>query len=137
VPIIVGGGGPKRTPRLAATYADEFNLPFSPNTDFAAAKDRVTAACEARDRDPATMTWSTALTTVMGADEAEYARRCEAIGWEPDALRSGQLGGSPEEVRDRLGQWAEAGAERVYLQVLDLADLDHIAFLGEELIGRV
>jgi alkanesulfonate monooxygenase len=137
VPIIVGGHGTKKTPRLAATYADEFNLAFSPLSDFGPAKDRVTAACEARDRDPATMTWSVALTVAMGADEEAYRRRAEAIGHDPDQLRSGQLGGTVEEVKDRLGQWTDAGIERVYLQVLDLDDLDHIAFLGEELVGRV
>ena len=136
-PIIVGGHGAKRTPRLAATYADEFNLPFAPMADFTTQKERVSAACEARDRDPATMTWSVALTTAMGADEAEFTRRADAILHTPDQLRNDQLGGTPEEIRDRLGQWADLGAERVYLQVLDLADLDHIAQLGEELIGRV
>ena len=136
-PIIVGGHGAKRTPRLAATYADEFNLPLSPMADFTTQKERVTAACEARDRDPATMTWSVALTTAMGADEAEFTRRAEAIVHTPEQLRNDQLGGTPEEIRDRLGQWADLGVQRVYLQVLDLADLDHIALLGEELVGRV
>ena len=42
-----------------------------------------------------------------------------------------------DDVKDRLVQWSEAGAERIYLQVLDLADLDHIAFLGDELVGQV
>ena len=136
-PVIIGGHGPTRTPRLAATYADEFNFPFSPIPDFTAQVERVTAACEARDRDPATMTWSTALTAVMGADEAEFQRRAEAIGHDPEGLRTGQLGGTPDQIRDRLGQWAEAGAQRVYLQVLDLADLDHIALLADELIDQV
>ncbi|MET0738637.1 MAG: LLM class flavin-dependent oxidoreductase, partial [Acidimicrobiales bacterium] len=135
--VIVGGHGPKRTPRLAATYADEFNLGFSPIADFTAQIERVAAACEARDRDPATMTWSTALTAVMGADDAEFRRRTEAIGHDPEWLRTGQLGGTPDQIRDRLGQWAEAGAQRVYLQVLDLGDLDHIALLADELIGQV
>ncbi len=136
-PIIVGGHGAKRTPRLAATYADEFNLPFAPMADFTTQKQRVSAACEARDRDPATMTWSVALTTAMGADEAEFTRRADAILHTPDQLRNDQLGGTPEELRDRLGQWAGLGVQRVYLQVLDLADLDHIAQLGAELVGRV
>jgi F420-dependent oxidoreductase-like protein len=136
-PVIIGGHGAKRTPRLAATYADEFNCPFSPIPDFTAQVERVSAACEARDRDPASMTWSTALTAVMGADEAEFQRRAEAIGHDPEGLRTGQLGGTPDQMRDRLGHWAEAGAQRVYLQVLDLADLDHIALLADELIGRV
>ncbi len=137
VPIIVGGGGAKKTPRLAATYADEFNLPFSPIADFSAAVDRVTAACEARDRDPATMTWSVALTVAMGADESEFERRAEAIVHDPDQLRTGQLGGTPDEIRDRLGQWADAGAERVYLQVLDLADLDHLDLVAGEVAPQL
>jgi F420-dependent oxidoreductase-like protein len=136
-PIIVGGHGPHRTPRLAATYADEFNLPFSPIADFGPQRDRVRAACEAQGRDPGELTWSAALTVAVGADEGEYRRRAEAIDWDPEQLRTGQLGGTPDEARDRLGQWAEAGAERIYLQVLDLGDLDHIALLGEELLGRV
>jgi F420-dependent oxidoreductase-like protein len=136
-PVIIGGHGPKRTPRLAATYADEFNFPFSPIPDFTAQVERVTAACEARERDPSTMTWSTALTAVMGADEAEFQRRAEAIGQDPEGLRTGQLGGTPDQIRDRLGQWADAGTQRVYLQVLDLRDLDHIALLSEELVGKV
>jgi alkanesulfonate monooxygenase SsuD/methylene tetrahydromethanopterin reductase-like flavin-dependent oxidoreductase (luciferase family) len=136
-PVIIGGHGPKRTPRLAATYADEFNFPFSPIADFPTQVERVTAACEARDRDPATMTWSTALTAVMGADETEFRRRADAIVRDPEGLRNGQLGGTPDQIRDRLGQWADAGAQRVYLQVLDLADLDHIALLADELVGQV
>jgi len=136
-PVIIGGHGPKRTPRLAAAYADEFNLGFSPIADFTAQVERVTAACAARDRDPATMTWSAALTAVMGADEAEFQRRAEAIGHDPEGLRTGQLGGTPDQIRERLGQWADAGAQRVYLQVLDLGDLDHIALLSEELVGQV
>ena len=136
-PVIIGGHGPKRTPRLAAIYADEFNFGFSPIADFTAQVERVTAACEARDRDPATMTWSVALTAVMGADEVDFQRRAEAIGQDPEGLRSGQLGGTPDQIRDRLGQWADAGAQRVYLQVLDLRDLDHIALLSEELVGQI
>jgi F420-dependent oxidoreductase-like protein len=133
-PIIIGGHGTRRTPRLAATYADEFNLAFSPITDFAPARERVEGACEAQGRDPGELVWSVALTVAMGADEAEYRRRAEAIGQDPDGLRAGQLGGTVEQVRDRLGQWNEAGAQRIYLQVLDLADLDHVAFLGAELL---
>ena len=136
-PIIIGGAGPKRTPRLAATYADEFNLPFSPLGFFTEQKGRVTDACEARDRDPATMTWSAALVACGGADEAEVARRAAAIGREVDELRENGLAGTPEELRDTLGRWRDAGAERIYLQVLDLSDLDHLALLAEELLGRV
>jgi alkanesulfonate monooxygenase SsuD/methylene tetrahydromethanopterin reductase-like flavin-dependent oxidoreductase (luciferase family) len=86
-PVIVGGSGPKTTPRLAATYADEFNLPFSPLADFVAQRERVTAACEAIGRDPATMIWSAALVVCCGDDEATFRRRAAAIDREPDEVR--------------------------------------------------
>ncbi|HEX9994898.1 MAG TPA: LLM class F420-dependent oxidoreductase [Acidimicrobiales bacterium] len=136
-PVIVGGGGPRRTPRLAARFADEFNLPFGSLDDFAAARRRVGEACEAIDRDPATMRWSAALAVCCGADEGEVERRAATIGREPAELREHAVAGTPDECRATLGRWAEAGADRLYLQVLDVRDLDHVALLGAELVGRV
>lgn len=133
-PIIVGGGGARRTPAIAAAYADEFNLPFGSIDDFTAARDRVRAACEASGRDPATMRWSAALVVCCGVDEAEVARRAAAIGRAPAELRDRGLAGTPAEVLDGLGAWADAGAERMYLQLLDVRDLDHVALLGAEVV---
>lgn len=130
VPIIIGGNGTTRTPQLAATYASEFNLPFTSLEGFVAQKERVTAACAAIDRDPATMTWSAALIVCAGADAAEVARRAAALGREPDELRQNGVAGTPDECADTIGRWAEAGAERLYLQVLDLADLDHLDLIA-------
>jgi len=129
-PIIIGGGGPKRTPRLAATYADEFNLPFAPIERFTAQADRVRQACDAVGRDPATMRFSAALIVCCGASEAEVRRRAEAIGRQPDELRTNGAAGTPEEVVATLQRWSEAGATRVYLQVLDLSDLEHLALIA-------
>ncbi len=131
VPIIVGGGGPKRTPALAARFATEFNTPFVPRDFFVAQCDRVRAACEAIDRDPASMTFSVALVVCCGADEAEVERRAAAIGRQPDELRQNGVAGTPDEVAATLRSWGDAGAERVYLQVLDLADLDHLDLVAE------
>lgn len=125
-PIIIGGGGAVRTPRLAARHAAEFNVPFVPIEFFLQQKDRVTAACEAIERDPATMTWSVALVLCCGTDEAEVTRRAAAIGREPAELRTNGAAGTVSEVVDTLGRWADAGAQRIYLQVLDLGDLDHL-----------
>ena len=58
IPIVIGGGGPKRTPALAARYAAEFNLPFAPLERFVEQRERVAAACEAIDRDPTSITYS-------------------------------------------------------------------------------
>jgi F420-dependent oxidoreductase-like protein len=132
VPIVIGGGGPTRTPALAARYASEFNVPFAPVEFFTAQCDRVRAACEAIDRDPATMTFSIALVLCCGADEAEVVRRAAAIGREPGELRQNGAAGTPEEVVAALRAWADAGADRIYLQVLDLADLDHLDLVAAD-----
>jgi F420-dependent oxidoreductase-like protein len=132
VPIVIGGGGPRKTPRLAARFASEFNTPFVTQLFFAEQSDRVRAACEAIDRDPATMTFSVALVACCGADEAEVERRAAAIGREPAELRTNGVAGTVDEVGERLRSWAEVGAERIYLQVLDLADLDHLDLIAAD-----
>jgi F420-dependent oxidoreductase-like protein len=136
-PIIIGGAGRYRTPGLAARYAAEFNLPFHPHDAFGVACDRARAACEAIGRDPATMVLSAAQVLCCGKDEAEYRRRAEAIGRDPDQLRAGGACGTPAEVTEVLRTYAAAGATRIYLQVLDLADLDHLRLVAEEVMPEV
>ena len=136
-PIIVGGYGPRTTPRLAATYADEFNLPFAPLDVFGAQCDRVRAACDALGRDPSTMTWSIALVLCCGRDDAEVARRAGAIGRPVDDLRANGAAGTPHEVLDTIASYAAAGASRVYLQVLDLHDLDHLSLVAESVLAHL
>jgi F420-dependent oxidoreductase-like protein len=136
-PIVMGGAGGVRPPRLAARFADEFNVPFHPMKETAAQFDRVRAACEAAGRDPATMTLSVALTVVCGGDEAEFARRAAAIGRSAEHCRTYDLGGLPAEVVERIGGYAGLGATRVYLQYLDLHDLDHLRLLAAEVMPHV
>ncbi|WP_285775561.1 LLM class F420-dependent oxidoreductase [Microtetraspora sp. NBRC 13810] len=134
-PIIIGGGGAKRTPRLAAAFADEFNVPFHHVEDTRAAYERVRVACEAVGRE--SMTYSAAHVVVCGSDEKEIARRAAAIGREEAELRVNGLTGTPAEVLEKIGAYAEAGAERLYLQVLDLSDLDHLELLAAEVLPHV
>jgi F420-dependent oxidoreductase-like protein len=136
-PILVGGLGKRRTPALAARYADEFNLPFVSVEDSVAQFQRVKDACAAIDRDPAGMVWSNALVLCCGRDEAEVARRAAAIGREPAELRENGLAGTPTEVVDKLGRYTEIGSQRVYLQVLDLADLDHLDLVAAEVMRQL
>jgi F420-dependent oxidoreductase-like protein len=136
-PLIVGGGGAKRTPRLAATFAAEFNLPFSSPADTGAQFARVRAACKDAGRDPDTLRLSTAQTVCCGANDTEVERRARDIGREAKDLRAHGLAGTPDEVVARLQEFAAVGAESVYLQVLNLDDLDHIALLSEEVLPRV
>jgi F420-dependent oxidoreductase-like protein len=137
IPILVGGGGKKRTPRLAARYAAEFNVPFMSADDNARLFAGVREACGEAGRDPSSLVYSSALVLCVGRDEAELARRAAAIGREVDELRAHGVAGSPAEAVDILGRYAEAGAERVYLQVLDLSDLDHLDLVASEVAPQL
>ncbi|SCX49687.1 probable F420-dependent oxidoreductase, Rv1855c family [Klenkia marina] len=137
IPVLVGGRGAKRTPALAARYAAEFNTPFTSAADAAGLFDRVRAACADVGRDPATMTLSSALVLCVGATDAELARRAAAIGRDVDELRANGVAGSPAQAVDTLGRFAEAGATRVYLQVLDLADLDHLDLVAAQVAPQL
>jgi F420-dependent oxidoreductase-like protein len=133
-PVILGGWGAKRTPRLAATYAQEFNVPFAPVEAFGAACDNVRRACEAIDRDPASIRYTVASVVCVGTDEAEFRKRAEAIGHDPDQLRQNACAGLANEVVDRVRAFGDAGAETVYLQLLDLDDLDHVRLIASDVV---
>jgi F420-dependent oxidoreductase-like protein len=136
-PIILGGWGTKRTPRLAARFADEFNMPFPPVSYFREGCDHVRAACEKIDRDPATMRFTAAVVVCVGRDEAEFTKRAGAIGHKPEDLRANAAGGLPGEVVERIHAFAEAGAETIYLQLLDLDDRDHLRLIAAEVAPHV
>ncbi|GAA1345325.1 LLM class F420-dependent oxidoreductase [Saccharothrix algeriensis] len=138
VPVLVGGTGAKRTPALAARHATEFNLPFTSAEVAARQFERVDAACREIGRDPATMTRSAALVACVGRDDAEVARRAAAIGREVAELKENGLAGTPAEVVDRLARWREdTGVSRVYLQVLDLSDLDHLELVAAQVAPQL
>lgn len=125
VPIIIGGGGKKRTPMLTAQYGNEFNSSFQGLSGFIAGADRVRAACAAIGRTDLPR-MSAGMVVVCGENEATFERRAAAIGREPADLRANGACGTVDEVAATLRSFAEAGAERIYLQVLDLHDLDHL-----------
>jgi F420-dependent oxidoreductase-like protein len=133
-PIIIGGGGARRTPRLAATYADEYNVNFQPPETTGERFARVREACQRAGRDPSSLVYSVALAVCCAPDDATLRRRAAAIGRGVEELRQNGLCGTPAEVLDRLRRYQALGAGRAYLQVLDLADLDHIRYLGAELL---
>ncbi len=134
IPLVIGGHGPKRTPELAARFAADFNVGFSDVGTVAAQFDRVRTACEAIGRDPAELVYSTALTICCAASPADLERRAAAIGRDVSSLRQDGLAGSPQEIVDKLGTFADSGTGRAYLQVLDLHDLDHIAEIGAAVV---
>jgi F420-dependent oxidoreductase-like protein len=134
-PVIVGGTGPRRTPNLAARFADEFNLPpFNPPAAVLEAFARVRAACEDVGRDPASLELSVTLTTVCGADETEVERR-GAVS--PPQFAGADLAGTPSRVVEQLAAYREVGADRAYLRVLDLRDVEQIELLGAEVLPRL
>lgn len=130
-PIVIGGKGRTRTPRLAARFADEFNVPFAALDEVASLYARVDAACDVSGRDPSEIVRSTALVLCCGANQVEVARRAGAIGREVGELKEHGVAGTPDECIETLREYAALGATRVYLQVLDLADLDHLDLVAE------
>ena len=131
VPIIMGGGGPTRTPALSARYASEHNVGFRPVATFIERKQRVDAACAAIGRDRP-IRYSVAIVVCAGGSEADVARRAAAIGRTPQQLREDGAAGSAEEVAATLREYTDAGCERIHLQILDVSDLDHLDFIANE-----
>ena len=129
--MIVGGGGPKRTPYLAARFADEFNLPFSSPDNFQAQVNRVKDACETIGRDPNSLTYSVAQVLCVGESEDELIRRASSIGRELSDLIENGVAGTLDQARARIQAFHDVGATRIYLQVLDEDDLDHISLLSK------
>lgn len=137
-PIIIGGNGAKRTPALAAQFAAEYNLAF-PSFDFVEPQyDRVRAALQAAGRSPDDFVYSAAFVVCAGRNDAEINRRAEAIAREGEELRTNTpLVGTPAEIVDRLGRFSEAGVQRVYIQLLDMSDLDHIELFATEVARQL
>lgn len=133
-PIVLGGVAKKRGAALAARFADEYNAGFSSVDDTQAVFERVRTAAAETGRE---LVYSIAHTVCVGRDDAELARRAEAIGRNVATLRANSVAGSPAEVVDRLGAFGELGATRAYLQVLDLSDLDHLELIASEVLPHV
>ena len=133
-PIIMGGAGVKRTPRLTARFATEFNVPFSPPDRWAELSNIVREACGAIGRNPDDLVYSCAQVACCGEDEVEMERRSTAIGRQSDELRQNGFAGSPEEVQKRAAEYEDLGCDRIYLQILDDQDLGHLDVLAETLL---
>ncbi len=136
-PVLIGGSGPRRTPALAARYADEYNVGFESVADTEAAFGRVRDACSAAGRDPSAMVYSAAQVVCCGRTPQELSRRAAAIGRDLAELREHGLAGTPGEVTAKIGEFAGIGASRIYLQVLDLSDLGHLELLASDVLPQV
>jgi F420-dependent oxidoreductase-like protein len=136
-PLIVGGHGAKRTPRLAATFADEFNVPFSPLDVSKAQFERVDMACAVIERDPASLLRSLAVVVCCGENDAEVKRRAANIGRDVEEMSRDGLVGTPAQIVEKIETYREIGVSRVYLQVLDFDDLDHVRLIASEVVTAV
>jgi F420-dependent oxidoreductase-like protein len=137
VPIIIGGRGTRRTPRLAGRYADEFNTPFTGADEARELFARVDEAAERAGRKPGDLVHSSTLVVCAGRDDAEVARRAAAIGREVAELKENGLAGGPAEITERIGRFQDAGTTRIYLQILDLSDLDHLELIASEVMPQL
>jgi alkanesulfonate monooxygenase SsuD/methylene tetrahydromethanopterin reductase-like flavin-dependent oxidoreductase (luciferase family) len=133
-PIVMGGAGGPRSARLAVSFADEYNVSFRSIDASRDIHQRVRRACTDAGRDPSTLSWSVAQTLCCGRNDAEIARRADAIGRDVDELRENGLTGTPAEVLDKLGRFAVEGVDRFYLQVLDITDLDQLRLVADEVM---
>jgi alkanesulfonate monooxygenase len=122
---------------LAAKYATEFNMPFVNSDAFVEQCARVREACTSIGRDPKTLKYTVAQTTVCGTDTAEVERRTKKIGREVTELSANGLCGTPSEILAKIGEWKKAGAETIYMQILDLDDLDHLDLIGKEVLPHI
>jgi alkanesulfonate monooxygenase SsuD/methylene tetrahydromethanopterin reductase-like flavin-dependent oxidoreductase (luciferase family) len=98
---------------------------------------RVRDALAEAGRDESSMVWSAAQTLCCGRDDAEVRRRAEAIGQDADELRANRIAGTPAECVDRIGQFADLGVTRIYLQTLDVDDLDHLELVAAEVAPQL
>jgi F420-dependent oxidoreductase-like protein len=137
-PIIVGGLGPRRTPELAARYADEFNAAFA---ELEVARERfalVRRRAEELGRDPASVRLSVVIPRVcIGIDAADVAHRRRVLGPPVGAIPDQGMSGSPAYVADRLAEWVQAGIDRIYIHQLEVDDIEHVRLLGEEVAPRL
>jgi F420-dependent oxidoreductase-like protein len=138
-PVIVGGSGPRRTPSLAARFADEYNVPFQPLDATRACYARVADACAAEGRtDRADLVLSAAQTVVCGRTDVEVRDRASAAGVDLSRARArGGIAGTTGEVAEQLLAFREAGASRMFLQVLDLSDLDHLDVIASDVASQL
>jgi F420-dependent oxidoreductase-like protein len=146
-PIIIGGGGARRTPRLAAQFGDEFNIFGGINT-FNTRKQRLLDACAAHGRDPSTIKLTAACVTVVGTDEADLKRRVKIRldfnnekndpgEWIAMMRGDGWLVGTVEQVAEQVRELKAAGAQRIYFQLVPLDDHGMLEIIANDVIPKV
>jgi F420-dependent oxidoreductase-like protein len=145
VPLIIGGRGERRTLRIVAEHADEWNVTRVTFEEYAAKRAVLDEHCREVGRSAQTITRSLMVPIVTGASASEVdarLRRAGAIfprvpGDGPAWRAAGFLHGAPDQVIADLRRWREVGVERVMLQMLDQEDLEAIRFIAREILPAV
>jgi F420-dependent oxidoreductase-like protein len=141
VPFIIGGRGARRTPELAARYATEFNAAFQSVEEAEQTFRRVREASERVGRDSsgrAPLSLSVGAVVACGRTDAEARRRADVLYEANSALPSEDpVIGSPGQLVDRIGRFAAIGADRTYLRLTDLSDLDHLDLIADEVLPQL
>ncbi|MFC0526439.1 LLM class F420-dependent oxidoreductase [Phytohabitans kaempferiae] len=139
-PIIIGGRGPKRTPEIAARYADEFNMPFKTVAESKGAFERVQAVAEKLGRaesGKSPLVLSAGIVVAVGRTDAEAQRRAAPLHV-PSALPpEDPVVGSPAQLVERIGEFAEIGVTRVHLRFIEISDVDHVELVASEVLPQV
>jgi F420-dependent oxidoreductase-like protein len=139
--VIIGGGGPSKTPRLAAKYADEFNAALCPIDEHKARFDNFHRKCEEVGRDLPAARLSATVPVALGTDEADLGRRMTAFGQAAGLVESagvkGYGPGGARKIRDVLQRLEEQGTDTTYFHVYGPSDVDHIHLLGSEVAARM
>ncbi len=146
-PIVVGGTGTPRSYRIAARYADEFNVTSSGPDQVRETYARLDETLRAAGRDPATLVHSAMVGTLIARDESELARRKRELLSEVTQEEAGEewfatreerwILGTPERCREMVRRFAEAGVQRLMLQDFLPRDLEMVDLMGEELVAKL
>ncbi|GAA4688255.1 LLM class F420-dependent oxidoreductase [Phytohabitans rumicis] len=135
-PIIVGGRGPKRTPEIAARYADEFNMPFKSVAESASAFERVKRV-SARIGRTTPLALSAGIVVAIGRTDAEAQRRAAPLHAKSALPPEDPVVGSPALLVQRIGEFAEVGVTRVHLRIIEMDDLDHLELIASEVLPQL
>ncbi len=140
----LGGESPRQFPRLvlaltdaqqtfvdAVRHADECNVPFATVEETSAQFARVDEECARQGRPPEALGRSAVVLVCAGNTDEDISRRSAVIGAGSAHVETAHFVGSPEQVREGLKPFVDLGITRMYFQVRDAADLDHIRVIGE------
>jgi alkanesulfonate monooxygenase SsuD/methylene tetrahydromethanopterin reductase-like flavin-dependent oxidoreductase (luciferase family) len=143
--LVIGGRGEKRTLRIAAEFADEWNVTRVDPETFRQKREVLAKHCVAVRRDPETIARSLMIPLAIGRDRADVAQRIAAaratfpqMPADEEAWRKASfLVGAPADVVASLREWEAAGVQRVVLQMLDQEDLAAIELFARHVLPHV